>query len=116
MVGGALRQRLQGDKRVSLLVDSLSLLPGLVQVIQENLPECVVELATKPLAEAVLATLPEQIRSRALAFQHLFVCEGDFARAFQAASVHCNVEVDATFVSENLVGFPYHIYLVVQKG
>ena len=114
MVGEALRQG--RGQCVSMLVDSLSLLPGLVQAIRENLPGCVVEFATKPLSQTVLTTLPEQIRPQARAFQHLFICEGDFARAFQDASAHNNVEMDATYVSENLVGFPFHIYLVVQKG
>ena len=116
MVGAALRERLFGGQRIGQLIKSLSLLPGLVKAIGHSLPECVVELATKPLPPEVACQLPEELRPRAKAFQHLFFCEGDFARAFQAASVHCNVEVDATFVCENLVGFPYHIYLVVQKG
>ena len=115
-VSYALRDRLHGDVRLSRLITSLSLLPALVKAIRESLPDCFVELATKPLPLGVSVALTPMTCTHARAFQHLFLCEGDFVRAFQAASEHCNVEVDATFVSEDLVGFPYHIYLLVQKG
>ena len=112
----ALRHCIQDTSIVGELIHSLSLLPGMVMAIEKNLPQCVLDFATKPLAPEVMAAVPQSVRSCARAFQHLFFCEGDFARAFQAASAHCNVEVDATFVSEELVGFPYHIFLLVQKG
>ena len=116
-VKNALRMRLHGEQHLlSRLVTSLSLLPALVKAISKNLPECFVQLATKPMPLDIAVAVPTTARPHGRVFQHLFLCEGDFVRAFQAASEHCNVEVDATYVSEALVGFPYHLYLLVQKG
>ncbi len=116
MISEGLRHRLQKDLLVGKLIDALSFLPGLAKEIEAELPDAVVQLATKALAPEVRGVLSPEACEGSRSFQHFFLCEGDYARSFQEASAHLNLEMDATFVSEELVGYPFHLFLATHKG